>query len=143
MKKVIASSYDAIHYTSVPWCDVWISFTSKPARMRRRFGPTFIGKRSLLRDIQFEKEFLKEYPQYAEETAKQLREYELALAEVERDGIAIERDNPHNTPNIYINKEFIDKKDVARMIDAFMKHLGYRGAVVKWKKAPKFIVMPS
>lgn len=50
-------------------------------------------------------------------------------------------DTNSECPNIYMDKDRLNKKDAEHMIDAFLKHLGFRGARVKWKR-PKCYIMP-
>lgn len=141
MKKVQATSHDAIYYGEVPWSDVWIRFTAKPGRTIKRYGPTFIGKRSLLQDIEITRELMAKYTVH--DWQPELNEQMHALEQVEQHGVFIGRGCGVDIPNIYINKDYITKKDVDHAIDVFMRSLGYSGAVVKWSKAPKFVIHPA
>lgn len=142
-KLVRAESHDSIVFkdTLVPWSDIWISFTTKPARKTKRYGPTFYGRADIEQELDFERKFLRQYPEHEEETRERIVELATVLEMFNVQDIVVRNiDSGHGTPDIYINKDYFNRKDADRMIDALMKHLGYSGARVKWPRPPKFVV---
>lgn len=141
MKKLKAISHDTICIKNNPvtWCDVWTEYTDRPNRRKVKHAFTVIGLLDLQSDIHFESLFLKNHPDW-KETEKSLAEFldiQNQLKSVEFVINVVEE--PWNI-NIYINKNYFTRDDVDRALDFFMKSRGFRGAEVKWRRPPSFIV---
>lgn len=122
-----------------PWSDVWIRYTDKPGRKKVCYGPTLVSKGALKRDLDFEREFQAENPEYADE--KEIREMEEVLRRLENEPVVIGDDWQHGTPTIYTANELIDRKTAEQMLSAMMAGLRFQSVRFKWKR-PKFVVRP-
>lgn len=149
MKLVKAKSSDLINFAEckVGWADVWIRFTSKPHRKVNYYGLTLISESDLENDLRIDYKCLRDVirerkPQdQIDDWTEYIAEKKLLLRQLSEKNVVVDDiHNPYGTPNVYINQQWITKRDVNKMVDVFMKELGYRGARLKWEKPPKFIV---
>jgi hypothetical protein len=122
------------------WEDVWLTWTEKPGRKKKTIGPTLISKTDILREIEFEKEFLEEYPEHKDTSI--LEELETALREVGVNEYHIIRRKDNDLPSVYTNAEYIDRKEAEIMIRVLMIDYGYNNIRLKWKR-PHTVIIPS
>lgn len=143
MKKVFAKTSSPIIFKNVDvgWSDIWIYFTTKPARKREEFAPTFISQSDLEFDLEFSKSWCADHPLDVE-AKRNLDQQQAIFDKLQKQEIVIsETKNPY-IPDIYINKSSFRRSDAEKMIDAFMKYLGFTGAKVKWQKPPNILAIP-
>jgi|WetSurSiteA1Bulk_404760.scaffolds.fasta_scaffold00048_26 hypothetical protein len=148
-KKILISGHGPLNYRgiekdySVLWEDLWISTKLRPGR-RFKAAPTMLSRDDLEGEIYFldqpsTYEKYKEYKEYAE---KEKEVYKNILSNVLNDSIYIDyiEDGGSKFPNIYTNKERINKKEAERMLSVYLdKAL----PTSKGKRRYKFVWKPT
>ena len=142
MKLVHSICHDILNdgRSQVGWSDVWIRFTTKPNRKKARYGLTLIGKKDLESEIYLDKQCIeraktKNDLELVKEFEQSLREQQSILETLKYSEFAVDDiNNPYQTPSVYINQDYFDKKDANQMIDYFIRQLGFQGAKVKWQR---------
>lgn len=137
-KTIRVSCYGVVNMDS-PWEDVWISFKKK--RKKVYYAPTIIGRNDLEFCLKFEKELLSENPIFEKST---LNEYEGILSEFEK-GVrfsATKIDTPF--PDIYINKDMINKEYIEKAISWFLIKTGELKSEprFRWNKNKDLVIIP-
>jgi hypothetical protein len=124
-----------------PWADVWLQFTAKPARKKYKLAPTLISRPALERDLEIDVACQKENPDLDYSAGiqrhRKILEYLTNGGDIYIDIESIEKD----MPNIYTTREYIDRTEAERMLNVFLRSLGYNSVQYKWIR-PMIIITP-
>src|SRR5512135_1502729 len=124
-----------------PWSVVWIRWTSKPGRKKRRFGPTLISKPDAQRDLDITEKCAAENPDldYTEDLR---RERALLAAISNGEDLYIDTENWY-VPTIATGKDGINRFEAERMLRHYLSTVHNIKLVrFKWHR-PHIIVIPT
>lgn len=140
-KKVYVRCYAPIAVDSsfsVPWCDVWLRFHDR--RKTAYKAPTLRSRLNLLSDLEINQECAAEYPVHKSLYEDDIQKYNWILRFLESNPFYCDLFNV-DQPDIFTAKDLIDRAEAERMIDWYLRSLGFNGCVQKWKR-PSCIVRP-
>ena len=149
VKKVQIRSHSPLAFDArceVGWEDLWLRLYS--GRRALKLAPCLVSYEHLLGDHEMNrtmksKDLFKDMVEEGEETLKLLETQDIVLRpgfEAIRKGEDPGRD--YVFANIFTRRNWIDRAEAERMLDAYLAILGIRGSVYQWKR-PTLIVMPT
>lgn len=117
-KKILCKHHINLNYPN-PWCDIWISYKSKPGRKKVYLSPCLISS-----------------------TCRELDDNGI-LQNHNHPDLYMEGDIDKANLCIYSEKEYIDKKEAERMISHLLKIKGVNINNIKFSwKNPRIFAMP-
>jgi hypothetical protein len=127
------------------WSDVWLEFTVKPGRKKERICVCLVSRGRLIKDIDFEKSFIVNYPKYFNESKVLLDDYELILNNLDLAGggsVFVDEYVYDTSITIYINNEVLSRNTIESVLDSYLcEKFGFESCKFKWER-PRFITTP-
>jgi len=123
------------------WSDVWLTYTVKPGRTKKRLAPSLATLTALARDLELDEDTQKEHPELNfdqdVERAKQI------IQELTSAPFAIRQSTDPKFPEIYTAAQTLNRRHVEAMLSFYFTHIGLHDVKFKWKRTkPSEIVIP-